>query len=183
MNVVLSHDTPQRRKPKVQHSTTCVTQGDFKQAALAGSWCQHDLRESGMKKQKKAANCPLKMRAVDTDRVKCPELKPRCEENKIKKKCPFTCFKCDPSKYACAVPVAVYSGGVNIDTPTSLGAVDFIFWCGTLGMPDSVRLSCLCCRCPRVRNGDPTALLTVGANASIVCLVYLISCVCCRAPG
>ena len=79
--------------------------------------------------------------------------------------------------------VVVYSGGVNTDTPTSLGAADFICWCGTLAMPDIVRLSCLCCRCPRVRNGDTTRLLTVGSDTSTVYLVYLFSCVCCRAPG
>jgi len=110
-NVVLSHDKPRLPKPKVRH-TTCVTRGDSKQAALMGSWCQRDLRESGMK-QKQAANCPLKIRAVDTDPVKCPELKPKCEENKIRKKCPFTCFKCDPSKL----------GFIKADEPVHLAGV------------------------------------------------------------
>ena len=57
-----------------------------------------------------------------------------------------------------------------MDTPTSLGAADFNFWCGTVAMPDSVRLSLYKLFVLQVpeseewRVGDPTALLTVGAN-------------------
>ena len=53
-----------------------------------------------------------------------------------------------------------------------VGAIELF----VLQVPESV---------PRVRDGDPTTLLMVGANESTMYmyLVYMFSCMCCRAPG